>query len=242
MEIKKINLSMTTCYLLPVHDKYMLIDTGYERDIKKFYRELKRHGLDIGDIAYLLLTHYHDDHVGLVQEVVSKNQSCRVIMHKNSPARLKTGDNDLSKSSYINKRIAIVVGLAKKLAKSGFPPYIVREKDIIIPEDISFSDLGIDIDGRIVYTPGHTDDSISAILDNGVCFCGDAAANMLSFLKTKHCVIVVEDLNEYYASWEKLMKDGITMLYPGHGKEFNVIELQQCINKQSIEKMKAVEG
>jgi glyoxylase-like metal-dependent hydrolase (beta-lactamase superfamily II) len=35
--------------------------------------------------------------------------------------------------------------------------------------------IGINMPGKIIYTPGHTDDSIGLLLDNGICFVGDAA-------------------------------------------------------------------
>jgi glyoxylase-like metal-dependent hydrolase (beta-lactamase superfamily II) len=238
--IKKIKLSVTTCYLIPVDNKYLLVDTGYNNDKNRFYKQLEKLRITTKDISYILLTHTHDDHVGLVNEIVLQNTSCKVIMHENAIEKLNTGKNDLSKSSYINKRIATVIRLIRKFSKGGFPIYSTREKDIIISKESSFKNLGIDIDGKIIYTPGHTDDSISVVLDSGICLCGDAAANMLTILGTKHCVIVIEDLKEYYASWTRMLKENITEIYPAHGNTFSVEELHKHLNKQKIQNMRVI--
>lgn len=241
--IKKIKLSLTTCYLVPVSDKYLLVDTGYAREKNKFYKQLKKYGLTIEDLSYVFITHYHDDHVGLVNEIIRNNPDCKIIMHRNAPRKLAIGKNDMTKSSYINKPVAAVVGLFTNLSKEGFPAYEVREKDIIISKkETSFQELGIDIAGRIIYTPGHTDDSISMILDNGICICGDAAANMLSVLGTKNCVVIVEDLKKYYATWENLLTENITKIYPGHGKPFGIEKLRKNLNKHAKDHMRKIKN
>jgi len=239
--IKIITLSITTCYLVPIGSKYILIDTGYERDKKRFYKQLRKHGVAIKDISYIFITHAHDDHVGLLSEIIRNNQECKVILHKNAKQKLASGKNDMTKSSYINRRVAAVVGLLGNFSKGGFHPYKVQEKDIIITQEVtSFYEVGIDSPGRIIYTPGHTEDSISMILDNGICFCGDAAANMLSLLGTKNCIIVMEDLKKYYATWEKLLEEKITQIYPGHGKPFRIEKLRKKVNKNSKDYMRKV--
>ena len=62
-----------------------------------------------------------------------------------------------------------------------FPPYFARPSDILIGGGTRVQDIGLDLDGEIVATPGHTVDSISMVLDDGDAFVGDAAANMLQW-------------------------------------------------------------
>ena len=80
-------------------------------------------------------------------------------------------------------------------------------------------------------TPGHSKDSISLLLNNGYCFTGDAAGNFLQFLGSKYCVISVDDLNEYYNSWDKIINNKALIICPAHGKNFTVDKLIKYLRK-----------
>ncbi len=60
------------------------------------------------------------------------------------------------------------------------------------------------IDGEIVATPGHSDDSVSLVLDSGEAFTGDLT----------HPSMADEAAT---ASWAKLRAMGAKAVYPGHG-------------------------
>jgi glyoxylase-like metal-dependent hydrolase (beta-lactamase superfamily II) len=240
MEIIQLKLSATMCYLIPIKNKYLLIDTGYEKDKALFYKNLSNLNISINDIAYVLLTHHHDDHAGLLNEIKACNKSCRVIMHEKCVALLEKGKNDLSGGGYINSRVNIMIKLFKRLNKkwdSTFPAYKIDSNDIIIREQTTLREIGIDIPGRIIYTPGHTIDSISLLLNNGICIVGDAAANMLRFLGTKYCVIYIADLKQYYQSWDKLINQNVKMIYPAHGEIFGIEKLKKNIYKNKKDNM-----
>jgi glyoxylase-like metal-dependent hydrolase (beta-lactamase superfamily II) len=71
------------------------------------------------------------------------------------------------------------------------------------------------------------------LFDDGDCIVGDAAANFLQFAGTKYCVIYIEDIEEYYKSWEKLISAGAQQIFPSHGKPFSALKLRKNINKNS---------
>jgi glyoxylase-like metal-dependent hydrolase (beta-lactamase superfamily II) len=65
----------------------------------------------------------------------------------------------------------------------------------------------INIDGEIIATPGHSDDSITLILDTGVAFTGDLPPAYMA-----------DDLtNVTQRSWEAIHSHHVTTVYPGHG-------------------------
>ena len=49
---------------------------------------------------------------------------------------------------------------------------------------------------------------------------GDAAANFLQFAGTKHCIIYLEDLDQYYQSWVRILEAGAKRIFPAHGEPF----------------------
>ena len=62
--------------------------------------------------------------------------------------------------------------------------------------------------GELVYTPGHSDDSVSLVLDDGSAFTGDL---------TPETMIGAEDADVVAQSWRKLRDLGARTVYAGHG-------------------------
>jgi glyoxylase-like metal-dependent hydrolase (beta-lactamase superfamily II) len=112
-----------------------------------------------------------------------------------------------------------------------FPPYVTREGDILVSQETSLQQLGIGLDGKIVATPGHSPDSISVALSDGDWLVGDAAANMFQFAGTRYCVIMLDDLDQYYQSWTKMLEAGAEQIFPAHGKPFPADQLRKNINR-----------
>lgn len=238
MNKKELKLSVTNCYLLEIGNKYLLIDTGYQKDWGLFCKRLKEVRVGLSEISHILLTHHHDDHCGLLNRVVEENQDIQIIMSYRAKDYLLAGKNHHADSSgFVNKRI-ILLGLLmlifdKRLRTHPFPPYHSRVMDILVKGDTHLKEIGIGLNGRIIETTGHSLDSISVVFDDGDCFVGDAAANFPQLLGTKYCVPIIEDLEVYYKSWRKLMSEGARQIFPAHGKPFPAEKLEQNINKNS---------
>ena len=60
----------TNTYLLTGSGGSLLIDTDYAGTLPAFFREIKKQQILVEDITYLLATHYHPDHMGLVRELM----------------------------------------------------------------------------------------------------------------------------------------------------------------------------
>lgn len=242
MDKKELKLRVTNCYLIKIGNNYLLIDTGYDDEWELFCKRLEEVGVSLSKISHILLTHHHDDHCGLLNRILEENQDIRIIMSYCAKDYLLAGKNDQTHGGwYVNKRINLIVSLfkifEKRLKTHTFPPYQSREVDIPIERDTHFKEIGIGLDGRIVETHGHTLDSISIVFDDGDCIVGDAAANFLQFAGTKYCVVIIEDLEEYYKSWRRLISEGARQIFPAHGKPFPAEKLEQNIDKISRKNM-----
>ncbi|SDE13549.1 MBL fold metallo-hydrolase [Sporomusa acidovorans] len=248
MNIIPLKLSVTTCYLLAHSDKYILVDTGYEVDWNLFCKQLKNVQVDFSQISHILLTHHDDDHSGLLNRIITRNSTIHVVMSRRAKDLLATGKDDRSHGKkLINKRLKLLWALSLKRLKillstgkyitkkndGKFPPYYVRSKDLLITNETRLKDIGIDLEGTIIETPGHTIDSITLILDDGNAFVGDAAANMLQFAGTNYCVIALEDFDQYYQSWQKIIDYNAQHIFPAHGSPFPVEKLKQNIGKNT---------
>jgi len=89
--------------------------------------------------------------------------------------------------------------------------------------------FNIGINGEILYTPGNTKDSISMILGDGSAFVGDAAMNFLIWVGTGHRPIFIENINEVFSSWEKIIKNGAKRIYPANGNPFSSDKLKEQV-------------
>jgi glyoxylase-like metal-dependent hydrolase (beta-lactamase superfamily II) len=220
-----LDLGITKCYLLECREGYLLIDTSYSKDYKRFEKELNKINVEKSRIKYLLLTHHHDDHAGFAAELV-KQTGCKIIVHEKAIASLKNGISE-DNIKPVNKRIKAVFSIFELFHNSfEYPPVNITKSDIIITGD-NFDFLKqIGIDGKILYTPGHTKDSISVVLNNGNSFVGDVAMNFLQFCGIKYRPIYIENITEVYESWRWLKKEGGKKIYPAHGKPFTIDRLE----------------
>ena len=239
--MKILKLKLTNCYLIPLDSKYILIDTGYEWEWETFQKRLVELNVRISDIDYLLLTHHHDDHSGLITNLIEANPNIRIIVHHLCSDYLKIGKHvHPSKFWHINKRISFILAIKARFDKKwthSFPIYKGRDSDIIIKGDTFLKDIGINIKGQIIETPGHSLDQIALILDNGNCICGDSASNFLHFAGLKYGLISIDNWDYFYQSWEKIIDSNVDRIYPAHGEYFDVIKLKDNLRKNKKENM-----
>ena len=158
------------------------------------------------------------------------------------------GENDRTHGGgFLNRRVALLLQLRrlyislplKKVIAKGklftFPPYQLRDCDIVVTGDTGLREIGIPLDGTIIETPGHTVDSVSILFDDGDCLIGDAASNFLRLAGTKYCVILIADMGAYYKSWEKVIAAGARRIFPAHGAPFTVDKLETNLWKNTAE-------
>ena len=62
----------TNTFLISCSCGYLLVDTDYAGTLPAFYRSIKQVGVRVSDIAYVLATHYHPDHMGLIPDLMKQ--------------------------------------------------------------------------------------------------------------------------------------------------------------------------
>ena len=229
-----IPLSMSSVYLLPCQDGYLQVDAGYEHDYPIYRKYLSKTGIALESVRYLVLTHHHDDHSGFLNNL-TRDTAITIIAHKQAEALLKTGMNDKTRGGgYVNGLIKLGAGIKMRLDPRWsltFPPFTLREQDILLTgdDDQVLRDLGLA--GRVLYTPGHCVDHIAIVLDSGEAFCGDAAASFLLWAGTRYCTVFMTDMDVAYGSWKKMLEAGAQTVYPAHGRPFSAEKLRQNLGR-----------
>jgi len=165
----------------------LLVDLGWPGMFKTLEANLKRADIPLREIRHGLATHYHIDHAGAAQDL--KNAGMRLIV---TP-----------------EQVGSIAGM-KTYIKKG-EPYtdIVAAGNVVVRYEETRAFLAtIGIAGEIVHTPGHSDDSVSLLLDTGAVFTADL---------THPSLVTEESAATVAQSWAKLRERGATTVYAGHG-------------------------
>jgi ribonuclease/clavin/mitogillin len=145
--------------------------------------------IPLKEIRYALATHYHIDHAGLAQELKLEGVGLLVL----------------------ETQIA-AIPLMKQFTKPQ-DHYVDISLDgnvtISFPESRALL-AQIGIPGEILSTPGHSDDSVSLLLDDGSVFTGDLTPLELAWGEAGEVV---------KASWNLLNERSAKRVYPGHGPD-----------------------
>lgn len=219
---------ISNIYLVEMQKGFLLIDTGYREHFKRFEKELNKKGIALEDIAYVFITHVHDDHVGFLNQLLEKTHA-KVILQPESAERLKAGQNSFRGGC--SSRLAWLFCQLMKLFGKGehrFQPVDAPDRYILLTGETQ-QEIEKMLSARIIALPGHTKDSIGLLFDNKVLFCGDAAMNGIP--GRNHVIIWIEDLDAYIASWKKMTDLDFEKVYPAHGKPFAKAELARCSGK-----------
>lgn len=233
------NIIMNT-YVYPCCNGYIMVDTGYEHSLKDVETKLNRSGIKLSEIQYVFLTHAHDDHAGFLNELLEKNADLKVIMSDRSMPTLKRGQNSFEGgcSTMLAWIFCKLIGLVGK-AEHRFPAIEDKyDSRFIEITEANKEELEKILKGKIVFTPGHTADSISLKVEN-VVFCGDAAMN--GFPSIKRLIIWIEDIMDFEKSWEALIAENADTIYPAHGRPFPTSDLakyKKYISKLRLRKLK----
>lgn len=75
----KLKYGNTNTFFIRGMSGNLLVDTDYAGTLPAFYRAIKDCKIKISDITYILATHYHPDHIGLVSELMNQGVKLLVI-------------------------------------------------------------------------------------------------------------------------------------------------------------------
>lgn len=235
MKIYNLGNRFVNTYLIESPCGYVLIDTGYAEQYSHFCTRANAQDIDLKKIKYVFLTHAHDDHAGFLNEVLA-HTNAKVIMHEKALEGLRKGQNIFEGGCSTRKALWFCKAMgAFGKADHRFPPIRTEhEERLIILDEHNRRTLEEEIGGRIFDTPGHTDCSISLLMQDGALFCGDAAMN--GFPSTHRITIWVGNINAFCKSWERIISLKPSIIYPGHGKPFPVSNLVRFLPKAAAQK------
>ncbi|PID27478.1 MAG: hypothetical protein CSB55_08820 [Candidatus Cloacimonadota bacterium] len=187
MKIITLKTGFSNSYL--IKDKgIILVDAGSYNSFNVFLRETKKNGINPKEISAVVITHCHWDHIGCAKSV-KEYTNAKIIVHAAELDILENGKHlivsSLTARGKIIEKILNIYNKNKQIEPC--------EADIIVNgEEKSLSEFGIN--GKIVFTPGHSSGSVSVILDSGEAFVGDMAINVSPWFANRLCLFLRKTL------------------------------------------------
>ena len=172
----------------------LLIDTDYAGTLPQFFKAIKTACIDISDITYMLATHYHPDHIGIVSELQKLGVTLLIVDVQHSSVHF--ADDIFFRDKRLNYK-PIDENVAKVISCA---------------ESRSFL-CSIGISGEIIYTPSHSEDSVSIILDDGNCIVGD--------LEPVEYLAAYDHNPRLKSDWEQIMSYHPKRILYAHANEKN---------------------
>ena len=220
----------------PIHaylvfgEKLTLIDTGLKTDQawKELNIGLERLGLKLTEIEQIVLTHHHNDHVGLLDWILEKHPTVPVFAHRDTLTFLQDEDY-LDWTGEFFKTLLQEFGLPKEMAykwafrKRGRTLSNNLEIETVLQEGDKVPGLS---DWQVIETLGHSQDHLSLYnAKDQMLICGD------HIIKGMHSGIFLDaplygkprarPLIQYFQNLEKCKNLPIKLTYSGHGPDID---------------------
>ena len=185
----------TNTYLLNGEYGGLLIDTDYAGTMSGFFKAIKSAEISSRDISYVIATHYHPDHMGIIGDL--QRLGVRLVIVDVQQDSVHFSDGIFAREKHlsytpIDEKNAIRISCA--------------ESRTILE--------GIGISGEIIHTPSHSKDSISLVLDDGNCFVGD--------LEPIEYLAAYENNPGLQRDWDLLMSYDPKHIYYAHVNDKNL--------------------
>ena len=190
--ITRIKYGNTNTFLIRGTKGSLLVDTDYAGTLPAFYKAIKELGIKVSDISYVLATHYHPDHIGLVSELT--DQGVKLVVMESQTDFIHYSDPIFAREPHLNYRP-------------------IDERNVLIlkfDEAPSFLD-SLGINGNIGRTLSHSEDSIYVSSSDGTFILGDLEP--LEYLEA------YKDNQLLKTDWDNILKQDPKLLLYAHANE-----------------------
>lgn len=150
----KLKYGNTNTFFIHGDNGGLLVDTDAAGSLPRFFKAIKEAGIGFDEIKYVIATHFHPDHAGLIGELQKRG------------VKLAVFDVQLPYVHFAD-------GVYEKDGARGYVPVDGSAAEVVPTGESRAFLKTLGINGEIVPTPSHSKDSVSLVLDDGNCLVGD---------------------------------------------------------------------
>lgn len=199
----------------------IIVDTGAPATLRKYQEVFASLQLDPQDIRLIVITHGHSDHFAHAREL-RELTGAPILCHSKALSALRTGKNPP-----VHPRNELGESVLKMIAGKE-PPAMPVEPDIVIDADYDLAFFGVA--GKIISTPGHSDCSLSVLLDSGDAIVGDLVVSS-PFTGKATAAYFADDPDALFASVRRLLPF-VHTFYSGHGGPFTHEQVEAALQEK----------
>jgi glyoxylase-like metal-dependent hydrolase (beta-lactamase superfamily II) len=192
MNLVNVGYKSVNCYAIETGGGYILIDVGMPGTYGEFVSVLKRKSVPLERIRFLVVTHFHPDHCGIAPDL------------KSAGVTPLLGDVQERHLAEANRALAKFAGFAG----------VTEFGNVVVATDDPAAWMAATgIDGVLLHTPGHSDDSVSVVIGGVGAFVGDLRP---SEAYVGQAVALAAE------SWQKIRRAGARRVFPAHGRAWDL--------------------
>jgi len=219
-------LGCTNVYLVQGDNEYLLIDAGWpgENSLQSFKEQLSEIGIDIRDIARILVTHGHYDHYGLAGKLRQISQA-EVILHHLDRDLINSRETNMGEFLRQTEQWMHINGLPDdELPAVGMAMAGMRRPEPTLPDTTlqggEIISVGI-FNFQVFWTPGHSPGHVCLYdYDQKILFSG---AHILPVITPNVSLPPQSDMNplgDFLNSLNSVKDLDVNLVLPAHEKLF----------------------
>jgi len=200
-------LGMINSFLL-IEDRIIIVDSGCGKHFKKIIHYFEDNKIDKSLVSLIILTHAHLDHYDNAIELKDYFQ-VPILVNKAAEKHFLNGINEFTEPKNILATMLKLFFYKTKLNKIN--------PDITIDNEFNLSNYGVN--GIVLPTPGHTEGSLSIIINKNECVSGDLYINSC-FNGYNKSAWFINNNKQYLQNINMLKELKIRKVFPSHGRPF----------------------
>lgn len=199
-------------------EKTIIFDAGRKGDCDKIINALKENGIALEDVALIVISHSHTDHYGDLYELQRKT-GAKVVVHSSEAEYMKMGKN----SELVSHNIffKILMKLLGGIKVKGVQP------DLLVNDKFELGEYGVN--GFIVHTPGHTNGSLSLILEDGNAIVGDLIGGKYNSNSLPSIPRLYSDIKKLNESIQTILNTKVNKIFTSHGGTYEASQVKVLI-------------
>jgi hydroxyacylglutathione hydrolase len=220
--VQPVTFGHANVFFIRTKSGHILVDAGMPGDTVKLDEVFATAGVEPSSIRLIVVSHGHLDHMGLLANA-KETTGAKVLCHQSLAGKLAIGEIEVPVArSTFGHFLNFMSGIQEM---TGGADVEGVSADILVDDSFDLSECGLS--GKVIHTPGHSQGSLSIVLDNGETLIGDMVRDEGNGEIGPG--MFYEDKEALVASLEEVVLIDSRTIYLSHGNTIDNTELKNAV-------------